>query len=235
MDVPQVRLDDLINLVTGLHPDGDALDHLSDAVAVSDRLSELADHLFGHFVDQARKSGASWTEIGKTMGVSKQAAQKRFVPKSADPQGLLGAAPFSRFTDRARNVITAAQQEARTAGHDYIGTEHLVLGLLAESQALAARALAEQNITGEQLRAAMKVVLGPRQDSVPEHIAFTPRAKKVLALAVREGLRLDHNFVGPEHLLLGALAEEEGVGAKVLVALGFHKDQAEKWILNQLA
>lgn len=234
MDMPQVRLDDLINLVTSLHPDGDALEHLSDAVAVSDRLGDLADHLIGHFVDQARKTGASWTVIGTSMGVSKQAAQKRFVPKSADTKGILGAAPFSRFTDRARTVITAAQQEARTAGHDYIGTEHLVLGLLADPQALGARTLADQSITAEQLRAAMKVVLGPQQDSVPEHIVFTPRAKKVLELAAREALRLDHNFVGTEHLLLGVLAEEEGVGAKVLVALGFDKDKAERWILNQL-
>jgi hypothetical protein len=226
MDMPQIRLDDLINLVTGLHPDGDALEQLTEAVMLSDRLGILADHLIGHFVDQARKAGATWTDIGKSMGVSKQAAQKRFVPKA---DGL-----FSRFTDRAQHVIIAAQEEARSAGHDYLGTEHLVLGLLSEPQALAAQALADQGITPEQLRAAMKVVLGPPTDSVPEHIPFTPRAKKVLELSVREALRLGHNFIGTEHLLLAVLAEED-VGAKVLLALGVTKDKAEAWMLAQIA
>jgi hypothetical protein len=235
MEMSQIRLDDLINLVNQLHPDGDALQHLTDAVALADRLGELADHLIGHFVDQARKAGATWTDIGRSMGVSKQAAQKRFVPKSADVRELLNADPFRRFTDRARRVIIASQKEARAARHDYIGTEHLVLGLLSEPEALAGRALAEQGITPEQIRAAMTVVLGPAKDTVPEYIPYTPRAKKVLELTLREALRLDHNYVGTEHLLLGVLAEEEGVGAKVLVGLGLSKDKVENWILAQIA
>jgi hypothetical protein len=235
MENPQVRLDDLINLIHGVNPDGDALQHLTDAVALAGRLDELADHLIGHFVDQARKAGATWTDIGRSMGVSKQAAQKRFVPKSVDIKGLLGADPFSRFTDRARRVILASQEEARAAGHDYIGAEHLVLGLLSEPEALAGRALAEQGITPEQVHAAMTVVLGPPKDTVPELIPYTPHAKKVIELAVREALRLGHNYVGTEHLLLGLLAEEEGVGAKILVGLSLSKDKAEEWMLAQIA
>ncbi len=211
------------------------LQHLTDAVALADRLGELADHLIGHFVDQARKAGATWTDIGQSMGVSKQAAQKRFVPKSADTRGVLDAGPFGRFTERARQVLIASQEEARAASHDYIGTEHLVLGLLSEPEALAGRALAEQGITPEQIRAAMTVVLGPARDRVPEYIPYTPRAKKVLELTVREALRLGHNDIGTEHLLLGVLAEEEGVGAKILVGLGLAKDKAEEWILAQIA
>jgi Clp amino terminal domain, pathogenicity island component len=234
MDHPQMRLDDLIDLVNRLSPDGDALQHLTHAVTLADRLGELADHLIGHFVDQARKAGATWTAIGQCMGVSKQAAQKRFVPKSTDARELLDSDPFSRFTDRARHVILASQEEARTASHDYIGTEHLVLGLLSEPEALAGRALAEQGITPEQVRAAMTVVLGPARDNVPEYIPYTPRAKKVLELTVREALRLGHNYVGTEHLLLGVLAEEEGVGAKILVGLGLAKDRAESWMLAQI-
>jgi Clp amino terminal domain, pathogenicity island component len=237
MDRTQLRLDDLIDLVNRMHPDGDALQHLTDAVSLADRLGELADHLIGHFVDQARKAGATWTDIGQSMGVSKQAAQKRFVPKSpksADATELLDAGPFSRFTDRARRVVVASQEEARAAGHDYIGTEHLVLGLLSEPEALAGRALAEQGITPEQVRAAMTVVLGPATDNVPQYIPYTPRAKKVLELTVREALRLGHNYVGTEHLLLGVLAEMEGVGAKILVGLGFAKDKAEEWMLAQI-
>jgi len=231
MDARQVRLDDLISLVKALHPDGDALQRLSDAVMVSDGLNELADHLIGHFVDQARKAGATWTEIGRSMGVTKQAAQKRFVPRD-EPFDL---GPFSRFTDRARRVVVASQRIARSAGHDYIGTEHLVLALLEEPDGLAARALAEQGITPEQVRAAMKVVLGPRKDDVPELIPYTPRAKKALELTVREALRLGHNYIGTEHLLLGVLAEEEGAGAKVLVSLGFARDRAEEWMLARVA
>jgi Clp amino terminal domain, pathogenicity island component len=234
MEPAQVRLDDLINLIKRMHPDGDALQHLTDAVALADRLGELADHLIGHFVDQARKVGATWTDIGRSMGVSKQAAQKRFVRKPTDARELLDAGPFTRFTDRARRVLVASQEEARAAGHDYIGTEHLVLGLLSEPEALAGRALAAQGITSEQVRAAMTVVLGPAKDSVPPYIPYTPRAKKVLELTVREALRLGHNYVGTEHLLLGLLAEEEGVGAKVLVGLGLVKGKAEDWMLAQI-
>src|SRR6202012_6222528 len=108
-----VRLDELINTIKKVH--SDVLDQLSDAVLSAEHLGEVADHLIGHFVDQARRSGASWTDIGKSMGVTKQAAQKRFVPKGAtadlDPeQG------FSRFTPRARKVVVASQSEARAAG-----------------------------------------------------------------------------------------------------------------------
>ena len=235
MDQTQIRLDDLISLINQMHPDGDALQHLTDAVGLADRLGELADHLIGHFVDQARKTGSTWTDIGHSMGVSKQAAQKRFVPKSVGANELLDAGPFSRFTDRARRVVVASQEEARAAGHDYIGTEHLLLGLVSEPEALAGRALADQGITPEKVRAAMTVVLGPAKDTVPEYIPYTPRAKKVLELTVREALRLGHNYVGTEHLLLGLLAEEEGVGAKILVGLGLAKDKAEDWMLAQIA
>src|ERR1041384_6041122 len=111
-----VRLDDLIESIKKNH--STALEQLTDAVLTADHLGDVADHLIGHFVDQARRSGASWTEIGRSMGVSKQAAQKRFVPKDlgepSDPDPSQG---FSRFTPRARNVVVTAQNEARAAGN----------------------------------------------------------------------------------------------------------------------
>src|SRR5437763_16184373 len=110
-----VRLDDLIEAITKVH--SEPLEQLSDAVLAADHLGDVADHVIGHFVDQARRSGASWTEIGRLIGVTKQAAQKRFVPK--DPGGPLDLDPsdrFSRFTARARNAVTAAQHEASAAG-----------------------------------------------------------------------------------------------------------------------
>jgi hypothetical protein len=115
-----IRLDDLISAVE--HALDDALGRVSGAVLVADHLGETADHLVGHFVDRARRGGASWTDIGRSMGVTKQAAQKRFVPReTGDDQD------FTRFTQRARNVVVAAQ-EARNAGNTEIRPEHLVLG-----------------------------------------------------------------------------------------------------------
>src|SRR5215212_1207024 len=135
--VPPVRLDDLIAAITKNRES--ELDRLSDAVLLGDHLGDLADHLIGHFVDQARRSGASWTEIGRSMGVSKQAAQKRFTPKaSGEGSDLDPNQGFGRFTPRARNVVMAAQNEARAAGNTEIRPEHLVLGLLTEPEGLAA-------------------------------------------------------------------------------------------------
>src|SRR3954449_2735515 len=136
MSSPQttVRLDDLIGAISSAHEA--PLDRLSGAILLAEHLGEVADHLIGHFVDQARKAGASWSEIGTSLGVTKQAAQKRFVPKNpADPSALDPSDGFNRFTPRARNVIVAATNEAAAAQNDEIGTAHLVLGLLSEPEA----------------------------------------------------------------------------------------------------
>src|ERR1700738_5074076 len=120
-----VRLDDLIEAIKKAH--SDALDQLSDAVIAADHLGDVADHLIGHFVDQARRSGASWTDIGRSLGVTKKAAQKRFVAKGPGEQSDLDPRQgFTRFTERARNVVMAAQNEARAAGNEDICPGHLV-------------------------------------------------------------------------------------------------------------
>src|SRR5579884_2094165 len=130
-----IRLDDLINAIKQAR--ADVLDQLADAVLAAEHLGEVADHLIGHFVDQARRSGASWTDIGKAMGVTKQAAQKRFVARGpADLADLDPSQGFTRFTPRARNVVVAAQNEARAASNDQITPVHLVLGLLADPDGL---------------------------------------------------------------------------------------------------
>src|SRR6188768_2531002 len=121
-----VRLDDLIEAIKKTH--SAALDQLTDAVLAADHLGDVADSLIDHFVDQARRSGASWTEIGRSLGVTKQAAQKRFSAKSAST--LDASQGFSRFTEPARRAVVAAQEEARNAGNDRITVAHLVLGLL---------------------------------------------------------------------------------------------------------
>src|SRR5688500_14147697 len=152
-----VRLDDLIDAITTVH--SDALDQLTDAVVAADHLGEVADHLIGHFVDRARRSGASWSEIGRSMGVSKQAAQKRFVAKGEAPD-LAPAEGFSRFTPRARNVVMAAQNEARAAGNATITPAHLVLGLLSEPDGLGAKAITGQGVDPERVRSTAVAKIG---------------------------------------------------------------------------
>jgi hypothetical protein len=231
MTEPPARLDDLIEYVKSQHPDGNPLQHLSDAVLTSERLGELADHLIGHFVDQARKAGASWTEIGQSMGVSKQAAQKRFVPKTSELIGEFDAGTFGRFTLRARAVTVAAQTEARKASHDYIGTEHILLGLLTQPEGLGAKAITALGVPLDAVREAVVAAYGPAVDDVPEHIPFTPDSKKVLELTLRDALRLGHNYIGTEHILLGVLSKEDGLGARVLTDLGITKELAEGWLI----
>jgi hypothetical protein len=218
----QIRLDDLIDGIKKVHTD--VLEQLTDAVLAADHLGEVADHLIGHFVDQARRSGASWTDIGKSMGVTKQAAQKRFVPKG-QPTDLDPSQGFSRFTERARHVVMASQDEARAAGNDEITPAHLVLGLLVEPEALAARALVAQGVSLERVREVATVILSPAAERVPELIPYDAPARKALELTFREALRLGHNYIGTEHILLALLELEDGRG--VLAELGLDKAAVE--------
>jgi ATP-dependent Clp protease ATP-binding subunit ClpC len=127
---------------------------------------------------------------------------------------------FERFTDRARNVVVLAQEEARLLKHNYIGTEHILLGLARESDGLAAKALEALGISLEAAREQVVEIIGRGERSPSGHIPFTPRAKKVLELSLREALQFGHNYIGTEHLLLGLIREGEGVAAQVLVRLG---------------
>jgi hypothetical protein len=217
------RLDDLIAGVEQAHVD--PLDRITGAVVVADALGETADHLVGHFVDRARRAGASWTDIGRSMGVSKQAVQKRFVAKES-------AQDFTRFTPRARNVVVAAQNEARAAGNSEIGVVHLVLGLLANRDGIAMRVLTARGVTADALRAAASAALPAPADEIPALIPFDASAKKALELTFREALRLGHEFVGTEHVLLALLEIEDGSG--VLSGLGVGKQAVEEAVVATL-
>jgi ATP-dependent Clp protease ATP-binding subunit ClpA len=224
-----VRLDDLIDVIKAVHDE--PLDQLTDAMLAAESLGEIADHLIGHFVDQARKSGASWTDIGKCMGVTKQAAQKRFVPKSPIDAGALDPnAGFGRFTPRARNVVVVAQNKAHEAGNNEIHTAHLLLALFAEPEGLAVKLLASQGVDAQAVAAV--VTLPPRVDDVPALIPFSPAAKKVLELTFRQALRLGHNYIGTEHILLALLEAEEDDGA--LHGLGVDMDRTGSEIVSVL-
>ncbi|GAA1289876.1 Clp protease N-terminal domain-containing protein [Streptomyces javensis] len=226
-----VRLDDLIEAIKKVHPD--ALDQLTDAVIAAEHLGDVADHLIGHFVDQARRSGASWTDIGKSMGVTRQAAQKRFVPKaSGEPSDLDPSQGFGRYTPRARSVVVASQNEARAAANAEIRPEHLILGLLAEPEGLAAKAIVAQDVPLDAVRQAATAALPAASDSMPALVPFDADARKVLELTFREALRLGHNYVGTEHILLALLEHEDGAG--LLTGLGIDKAAAVATITTML-
>ncbi|PSM41656.1 Clp protease [Streptomyces dioscori] len=223
-----VRLDDLIEAIKKVHED--ALDQLQDAVIAADHLGDVADHLIGHFVDQARRSGASWTDIGRSMGVTRQAAQKRFVPKAESD--LDPSQGFSRYTARARNVVVASQEEARTAGNDQIRTEHLLLGLIADPEGLGAKAITAQGVALDAVQEAASAGLPPRAETMPALVPFDADAKKTLELTFREALRLGHNYIGTEHILLALLEHEAGTG--LLSGLGVTKAATEADITKSL-
>jgi ATP-dependent Clp protease ATP-binding subunit ClpA len=142
---------------------------------------------------------------------------------------------FERFTDRARRVVVLAQEEARLLNHDYIGTEHLLLGLAHEGQGVAAKALESLGVRLEALRAQVQEIIGRGQWAPTGHIPFTPRAKKVLELSLRESKQLGHNYIGTEHILLGLIREGEGVGAQVLVKLGADQARVHQQVIQLLS
>src|SRR5579885_2073628 len=142
---------------------------------------------------------------------------------------------FERFTDRARSVVVLAQEEARLLNHNYIGTEHLLLGLIRESEGIAATALERLGVSLEVVRSRVEEIIGYGGSSPSGHIPFTPRAKKVLELSLREALQLGHNYIGTEHLLLGLIREGEGVAAQVLVKLGADLNRVRQQVLQLLS
>jgi ATP-dependent Clp protease ATP-binding subunit ClpC len=142
---------------------------------------------------------------------------------------------FERFTDRARRVVVLAQEEARMLNHNYIGTEHILLGLIHEGEGVAARALESLNISLEAVRRQVEEIIGQGQAAPTGHIPFTPRAKKVLELSLREALQLGHNYIGTEHILLGLIREGEGIAAQVLQKLGADLDSVRQTVIQLLS
>jgi ATP-dependent Clp protease ATP-binding subunit ClpA len=223
-----VRLDDLISAIKKVHDE--PLEQLTDAMLAAEALGEVADHLIGHFVDQARRSGASWTEIGQCMGVTKQAAQKRFVPKAqTDPINPNDG--FSRFTPRARNVVVEATNKAHAMSNDEIQPGHLLLALFADPASVAVRLLENQGVDADAAAAAVK----PSEPvaAMPALIPFSGAARKVLELTFREALRMGHNYIGTEHVLLALFEAESDDGP--LHTLGVHKQRIEAELVEVLA
>lgn len=219
--VPAPTLQELIDGVRADAFGESALRQLSQASKTASELEETTDALLGHFVDQCRRSGSSWSEISGALGVSKQAAHKRF---------SFDTASFERFTDRARGVLAQSVEEARQLGHGFVGTEHILLALFEFPEGLAARILAEAGITRvtveREVLAQVKRGTGSEEGRLP----FTPRAKAALQNAAGEALQLSQNYVGTEHLLLGLFDDGNAVATKILLGLGSNHGSVAAYI-----
>jgi ATP-dependent Clp protease ATP-binding subunit ClpC len=147
----------------------------------------------------------------------------------------MGNAMFERFTDRARRVVVSAQDEARQLDQNYIGTEHILLGLVHEGNGVAGKALESLGISLDEIRQRVEETIGRGQHASSGHIPFTPRAKKVLELSLREAQQLGHHYIGTEHILLGLISEGDGVAAQVLTSLGADHDRVREQATRLLA
>ena len=232
MENPLPQFDALVEHVKKGQPQGTALEHLADSVGIAQHLGELADHLIGHFVDQARNSGASWAEIGDALGVTKQAAQKRFVPKTRVGHAVTGQGAaksmFERFTDEARLVVVASEEKCRQEGHPEVTTGHILLALLDDPIGLTRRVLDTEGVSPDKLRERLGDVLGPNQGETKGHIPFSTDAKKVLELSLREAIRSQSDHIGVGHILLGLLRDEKSIGAVTLAEFGVDRKHVER-------
>jgi hypothetical protein len=212
---PVPQLDDLISSIQGTVTD--PLQQLTAAVLVAQTLDDLADHLIGHFVDQARQAGASWANIGQSLGVTKQAAQKRFVP--GEPE----TAVFARYTEAARKAIIGAQTEAQQRGAAEIRPGHMLLALLEDQETHQLLG----DLDTEAVRAAVSDVVGSgagvREDAIP----FSPASKKALELGHREAVRRHDEHIDPKHILLGVLAMTDEPDIAAGTALGLTRERVE--------
>jgi hypothetical protein len=214
---PAPALDELIATIEDRAGAGDPLARLSAATTLAAELGVTADALVNHFVVACREAGASWSQIGAALGVSKQGAQQRFVGRAATTADV---GPMERFTGRAKAAVAAAEAEARRLGHGYVGTEHLLLGLLRDPDSLAVKAIEGCGTAVEAVRSAAEAGLSPGEGSDTADIPLTPRARRALDLTLGTALRLGHNYIGTEHLLLGLAEEGEGVAGRVLQGFG---------------
>lgn len=233
-----LTLEDLIDLVNHRADNGTGQARLTEASALSQELNSLTDQLLDYFVQQAREAGMSWSQIGQQLGVTKQGAQQRFntgqskleelphqlrelgasleekfLARSPSASGGLlqkvrSAFKPQRFTAAARQVVILAQEEARNLKHDYIGSEHMLLGLLREESGVAAATLRSVGVTFEQVRAKVAEKNPPLTDAPEGHLPFATGARVALEAAMTESANLRHNYIGTEHVLLGVLKED---------------------------
>lgn len=226
---PAPSLQELIDLVINDSADESPLVRLQTAASTMSQVSETADGALGYFVDQARRAGHSWSEIGESLGVSKQAAQQRHGPRLS-----VGPGTLDRLTDRAQRVLASSQMAARHLGHNFIGTEHLLLAQYDEPDGVGAQVLIECGLSSDAVRKAVLERIGQGSGGGEGPLPFTPRATQLLTSASAAALELGHNYIGTEHLLLGT-ARGDGVAAKVLEEAGIDEGTLLDRIMAKLA
>ena len=218
---PAPTLQELIETVERDAPSSELLDLLSTASSTVAQLEEVGDAVLGHFVDRCRRHGHSWTEISGALGVTKQAAHKRF---------SFPAPTLERFTPRARGAVDAATKAARALGHNFVGSEHLLLGLFAEPQGLAALALAEAGVERAAVEAKVLEAVPRTTEPLLDNPLYIPQASLALQGALGEALRLGHNYIGTEHILLGLLRDRDTLAVRILGEFGV----SSEWIRTRL-
>ena len=213
----------------------DPLERIEAAAAMREQIEQLSDELLDHFVKEARAAGCSWAQIGEALGVTRQAAQQRHGGLAGRLLRGLTDGLFKRFTPRAKAAVVAAQDEARARGHAAVETEHILLGLFAgDGGNVATVVLGGLGIDRE---AVVRLVdeRVPTGDGAPRgHVPFSKRAKKTLELALRESLRLGHNYIGCEHILLALARVEDGTASRVLADLGATHERLDREVREHL-
>jgi ATP-dependent Clp protease ATP-binding subunit ClpA len=252
---PPPSLQDLIDTVRQDAPTGDALDQLSTAAAAVAELEDTSDALLGHFVDRCRREGRSWSEISGALGVTKQAVHKRFASSMADK--IIASTPsptFERFTDRARKTLAAAIRIAQEQGLREASSAHLLLGLYTQPEGVAAKALAEMDVSRETVEAAILAAAAQTANATPEGTAesgrskagsggepaaapatkLTPDGRRVLRDALAVALEQGHNYIGTEHLLLALYRDPGSPAAAILTAAGATEREATAHVTELL-
>lgn len=220
-----ISLADLIARLDTDLPDAGPLARVGEAQLRNKTLSDLGDQLVDYYVGKAREGGASWSEIGEAIGVTKQAAQQRHTPNA-----------FEGFTKLNRHSIVLAQEAARSHKHNTIGTEHLLLGLLGEPQGGAYRVLVAKAGSEQNVRDAIEAALPPAGDkALRGNIAFRPEAAQAIAQTSRAAAELGTAWVGTEHALLGVIRTPDSVGAKILRDLGFTVEELTEAVRAEVA
>jgi ATP-dependent Clp protease ATP-binding subunit ClpA len=220
---PPPSLDDLIKTVQRDAASADPLDQLAAASSTVSQIAETSDALLGHYVDRARGSGKTWTEISAVLGVSKQAVHKRFSSSGVQMP------TYERFTQRTRAVLAKAQEVSAAAGHEYVGTEHVLLALFAQPESIATKILAAHNITRDKVEAEIPAAAAGQSSEE------NPPLSKILSGALTEAVDRGHNYVGTEHLLLAIDRHPHSVGATVLRKLELTADQVRADVAQALA
>jgi histone H3/H4 len=230
---PAPTLEELIESVQADAASDDPLDELSQAAQMAAGLEGTADALVGHFVDRSRISGHSWSQISGALGVSKQAVHKRFSVSAASFES--GSPTFDRFTPRAKEVLRAAAKEARHRGSESVEAEDLLIALFADAGSIAARVLKRAGITRDACERALAREVIDADKTVTDRLPFSEPAKGALKSAVEEALRLAHNYVGTEHLLLGLYYNPEDPAARTLIGLGAKYEDIKAGIAKEFA